>query len=283
VYRNPENLRLSALPKKETPEQSNKDTMFKNFFHSIGSHSIVFVEETGRILMLLCNTIILIFQRPFNLKGIFKQMEEIGIKSIPVVLITGAFTGAVLALQSYTGFKRFNAEAFVGTVVALSITRELGPVLAGLMVSGRVGSSMAAELGTMQVTEQIDALYTLAVNPVKYLIVPRLLAALIMMPVLVIFADLIGIAGGYFVSVRVLGSNPYIYMERTWSYLELNDIYSGLLKACVFGIIIAIISCYQGFYTRGGAEGVGKATTKAVVLSCLLILIFNYIITALLF
>ena len=210
-------------------------------------------------------------------------MEEVGIKSIPVVLITGAFTGAVLALQSYTGFKRFNAETFVGTVVALSITRELGPVLTGLMVSGRVGSSMAAELGTMQVTEQIDALYTLAVNPIKYLIVPRLLAALIMMPVLVIFADLIGILGGYFVSVKVLHSNPYIYMERTWDYLELNDIYSGLFKAGVFGIIIATISCYQGFFTEGGAEGVGRATTKAVVLSCLLILIFNYIITALLF
>ncbi len=135
----------------------------------------------------------------------------------------------------------------------------------------------------MQVTEQIDALYTLAVNPVKYLIVPRLLAAFIMMPVLVIFADLIGITGGYIVSVNILGSNPYVYMERTWSYLEFNDIYSGLLKACVFGIIIATVSCYQGFYTQGGAEGVGKATTKAVVLSCLLILIFNYIITALLF
>lgn len=210
-------------------------------------------------------------------------MEEVGINSIPVVLITGTFTGAVLALQSYTGFKRFNAEAFVGTVVALSMTRELGPVLTGLMVSGRVGSAMAAELGTMQVTEQIDALYTLAVNPIKYLIVPRLLAALIMMPVLVIFADIIGIVGGYFVSVKMLGSNPYIYMERTWNYLEFNDIYSGLLKACVFGIIIAIISCYQGFYTQGGAEGVGRATTKAVVLSCLLILISNYIITALLF
>ncbi len=202
---------------------------------------------------------------------------------MPVVLITGAFTGAVLALQSYTGFQRFNAETFVGTVVALSITRELGPVLTGLMVSGRVGSSMAAELGTMQVTEQIDALYTLAVNPIKYLIVPRLLAALIMMPVLVIFADLIGIGGGYFVSVKVLNSNPYTYMDRTWNYLELNDIFSGLFKASVFGIIIATISCYQGFFTRGGAEGVGRATTKAVVLSCLLILIFNYIITALLF
>ncbi len=257
--------------------------MLTNFFHVIGALSITFIHETGKITLLLWKALILIFQRPLNLKNILKQMEEVGIKSIPVVLITGAFTGAVLALQSYTGFKRFNAETFVGTVVALSITRELGPVLTGLMVSGRVGSSMAAELGTMQVTEQIDALYTLAVNPIKYLIVPRLLAALIMMPVLVIFADLIGILGGYFVSVNVLHSNPYIYMERTWDYLELNDIYSGLFKAGVFGIIIATISCYQGFFTEGGAEGVGRATTKAVVLSCLLILIFNYIITALLF
>ena len=257
--------------------------MIRNFFHVIGSFSITFIQETGKITLLLWKALVLIFQRPLNLKNILKQMEEVGIKSIPVVLITGAFTGAVLALQSYTGFKRFNAETFVGTVVALSITRELGPVLTGLMVSGRVGSSMAAELGTMQVTEQIDALYTLAVNPIKYLIVPRLLAALIMMPVLVIFADLIGILGGYFVSVKVLHSNPYIYMERTWDYLELNDIYSGLFKAGVFGIIIATISCYQGFFTEGGAEGVGRATTKAVVLSCLLILIFNYIITALLF
>jgi phospholipid/cholesterol/gamma-HCH transport system permease protein len=257
--------------------------MFNNFFHLIGSVSILFLQESGRITLLLWKATLLIFQRPFNLKDILRQMEEVGIKSMPVVLITGAFTGAVLALQSYTGFQRFNAETFVGTVVALSITRELGPVLTGLMVSGRVGSSMAAELGTMQVTEQIDALYTLAVNPIKYLIVPRLLAALIMMPVLVIFADLIGIAGGYFVSVKVLSSNPYTYMERTWNYLELNDIFSGLFKAGVFGVIIATISCYQGFFTRGGAEGVGRATTKAVVLSCLLILIFNYIITALLF
>lgn len=257
--------------------------MFNHFFHLIGSTSILFLQESGKVTLLLWKAALLTFQRPFNLKDILRQMEEVGIKSMPVVLITGAFTGAVLALQSYTGFQRFNAETFVGTVVALSITRELGPVLTGLMVSGRVGSSMAAELGTMQVTEQIDALYTLAVNPIKYLIVPRLLAALIMMPVLVIFADLIGIAGGYFVSVKILSSNPYTYMERTWNYLELNDIFSGLFKACVFGVIIATISCYQGFFTRGGAEGVGRATTKAVVLSCLLILIFNYIITALLF
>lgn len=254
-----------------------------NFFHLIGSLSILFLQESGGIVLLLWKTSMLIFRRPFNLRAILRQMEEVGIKSMPIVLITGGFTGAVLALQSYTGFQRFNAETFVGTVVALSITRELGPVLTGLMVSGRVGSSMAAELGTMQVTEQIDALYTLAVNPLQYLIVPRLLAALMMMPLLVIFADLIGIAGGYFVSVKVLNSNPYTYMERTWNYLELTDIFSGLFKACIFGIIIATVSCYQGFYTRGGAEGVGRATTKAVVLSSLLILIFNYFITALLF
>ncbi|HEX7372332.1 MAG TPA: ABC transporter permease, partial [Thermodesulfobacteriota bacterium] len=161
--------------------------------------------------------------------------------------------------------------------------RELGPVLSGLMVSGRVGSAMAAELGTMQVTEQIDALYTLATNPIKYLIVPRFLASVIIMPILTLFADVVGILGGYMVSVNLLGSNPTIYIRRTFDYLDLEDFYIGLLKAIVFGMIIAIIGCYQGFQTQGGAEGVGKATTKAVVVSSLLILIANYFITALFF
>jgi phospholipid/cholesterol/gamma-HCH transport system permease protein len=221
------------------------------------------------------------FRPPLDIRNLLKQMEEVGIKSVPVVLITGAFTGMVLALQSYTGFRRFNAEAFVGTVVALSMTRELGPVLSGLMVSGRVGSAMAAELGTMQVTEQIDALYTLATNPIKYLIVPRFLASVIIMPILTVFADVVGILGGYLVSVKLLGSNPTIYLRRTFDYLDLEDIYIGLLKSLVFGMIIAIIGCYQGFHTEGGAEGVGKATTRAVVMSSLLILIANYFITAL--
>ena len=255
----------------------------KSFFGYIGAQFIRFLQESGRIAILFGKTIILIFRPPFDMHEAFSQMEDIGVRSIPVVVITAAFTGMVLALQSFTGFKRFNAETLVGTVVALSMTRELGPVLTGLMVSGRVGSAMAAELGTMRVTEQIDALYTLATNPIKYLIVPRFLASLIMVPILVVFADIIGIMGGYFVSVKVLGTNPTIYIRRTWDYLELNDIYSGLLKACVFGMIMATISCYQGFYTEGGAEGVGKATTKAVVLSSLLILISNYFITALLF
>jgi phospholipid/cholesterol/gamma-HCH transport system permease protein len=255
----------------------------KSTIDYIGAQFIRFLQESGRIAILFGQTTVLVFRRPFHLRQAFNQMEEIGVRSIPVVVITAAFTGMVLALQSFTGFKRFHAETLVGTVVALSMTRELGPVLTGLMVSGRVGSAMAAELGTMRVTEQIDALYTLATNPIKYLIVPRFLASVIMVPILVVFADIIGIIGGYFVSVRVLGTNPTIYVRRTWDYLELNDIYSGLLKACVFGMIMATISCYQGFYTEGGAEGVGKATTKAVVLSCLLILISNYFITALLF
>ncbi len=247
----------------------------------IGLWVLKLLEESGRVMILFFRTLGLTFRPPFDLRGLLRQIERVGVNSIPVVLITGAFTGMVLALQSYTGFKRFNAEAFVGTVVALSMTRELGPVLSGLMVSGRIGSAMAAELGTMQVTEQIDALYTLATNPIKYLIVPRFLASLIIMPVLTVFADAVGMLGGYAVSVYLLGSNPTIYIRRTYDYLDLEDIYIGLLKACVFGMIIAIIGCYQGFNAQGGAEGVGKATTRAVVLSSLLILIANYFITAL--
>ena len=254
-----------------------------NLFDIIGFWVLRFLEESGRVMLLFLKTLAFIFRPPFDIRNLLKQVEYVGIKSIPVVLITGGFTGMVLALQSYTGFKRFNAEAFVATVVALSMTRELGPVLCGLMVSGRVGSAMAAELGTMQVTEQIDALYTLAINPIKYLVVPRFLASLIVMPILTTFADILGIIGGYLVSVMLLGSNPTVYIRRTYDYLDLEDVYIGLLKACIFGMIIATIGCYQGMYTRGGAEGVGKATTNAVVISSLLILIANYFTTALLF
>jgi len=252
-------------------------------FDIVGFWVMRFLQESGKVMILFMQTVAFIFRPPFDIRNLLKQVEYVGIKSIPVVLVTGAFTGMVLALQSYTGFKRFNAEAFVGTVVALSMTRELGPVLCGLMVSGRVGSAMAAELGTMQVTEQIDALYTLAINPVKYLVVPRFLASLIVMPILTTFADIIGIMGGYLVSVMLLGSNPTVYMRRTYDYLDLEDLYIGLLKACIFGMIIATIGCYQGMNTRGGAEGVGKATTNAVVIGSLLILIANYFTTALLF
>lgn len=241
------------------------------------------LEEAGRIILLLYSTLKWLLRPPFEIKSIFRQMHEIGVKSIPVVVITALFTGMVLALQSYTGFKRFGAEGLVGSVVALSMTRELGPVLTALIVTGRAGAAMAAELGTMRVTEQIDALETLATNPVKYLIVPRFISGLIMLPSLTVIAVLIGIMGGYFVTVVVLGASVNTYMTNTWNYLQMQDLYNGLIKACFFGAALAIICCYKGFYTRGGAEGVGKATTGAVVISFMTILISDYFLSAWLF
>ncbi len=249
----------------------------------LGRPTTFFIEEIGRITRLFLSTLRLSLIPPFNLRLIIKQMENIGVNSIPVVLITAISTGMVLALQSYNGFRRFNAESLVGTVVALSMTRELGPVLTGLIVAGRAGAAMAAELGTMKVTEQIDALSTMAVNPVKYLVVPRVISSMIMMPVLTVFANLVGIVGGYFIAVQILDVNPTVYVRRTTDFLELDDIYGGILKALVFGLIIASISCYKGFATEGGAEGVGRATTGAVVISSMLILISDYFLTAILF
>jgi phospholipid/cholesterol/gamma-HCH transport system permease protein len=241
------------------------------------------VEDLGNIAALALQAFGWLFRPPSEISGIVKQMEEIGVKSMPVVLVTATFTGMVLALQSFSGFQRFQATSFVGSVVALSITRELGPVFAGLMVSGRVGASIAAELGTMKVTEQIDALVTLATNPVKYLVVPRVVAATIVMPVLVVFADFLGILGGYFVSVYLLGANPYVYVSKTYQYLQMHDIVTGLVKAAVFGTLIALISCYHGFIAEGGAEGVGRATTRAVVTSSMVVLVSDYFMTSLMF
>ena len=175
--------------------------------------------------------------------------------------MTAVFTGMVLALQSYSGFSRVASESAVAPVVLLSVTRELAPVLAGLMVAGRIGASMAAEIGTMRVTEQIDALTTLSTNPFKYLVAPRLLAGLLMVPCLVLVADIIGVFGGYIVGVYKLGFNPSSYLARTWEYLEPLDVISGLTKAAVFGFVISLMGCYHGYYSRGGAQGVGAATT----------------------
>ncbi|MEW6107570.1 MAG: ABC transporter permease [Nitrospirota bacterium] len=249
----------------------------------LGRTIIAFSEGLGSILILFLLTVKQIALPPFEVRNTFKQMLEIGIKSLPVVIVTAIFTGMVFALQTYTGFKRFGAEALVGTVVALSMTRELGPVLTGLIVAGRAGAAMAAELGTMKVTEQIDALETLATNPVKYLIVPRFLSGLVMLPALSVCADIIGILGGYIVTVGLFGASSVVYWKRTWDFLEIDDIYNGLIKACFFGASIAMISCYKGFYTSGGAEGVGKATTGAVVLSSMTILISDYFLSSLLF
>jgi phospholipid/cholesterol/gamma-HCH transport system permease protein len=249
----------------------------------IGRAVVRFAENLGRILILLFLTVRHLIFPPFEVRNTFKQMLEIGVRSLPVVLITAIFTGMVFALQTFTGFKRFGAEALVGTVVALSMTRELGPVLTALIVAGRAGAAMAAELGTMRVTEQIDALETLATNPVKYLIVPRFIAGLLMLPALSAVADIIGITGGYFVTVGLFKTSSIVYWKRTWDFLEMSDIYNGLIKSAFFGASIALISCYKGFYTRGGAEGVGKATTGAVVLSSMTILISDYFLSAWLF
>lgn len=250
---------------------------------SIGRIFLDFLASTGRLTLFLTQSLIQGLQPPYYLRQILRQFWEIGYLSLPVVGLTAFFTGMVLALQSYTGFSRFNAESAIASVVVLSMTRELGPVLAGLMISGRIGAAMAAEIGTMRVTEQLDALTTLSTNPQKYLIMPRLLAGVTMLPLLVIVADVVGVFGGYIVSVYRLGFNPASYIKQTFDFVEMGDLTSGLIKAAVFGFIISLMGCYHGFNSKGGAEGVGKATTYAVVSSSILILVANYFLTALLF
>ncbi|MBI5408475.1 MAG: ABC transporter permease [Nitrospirae bacterium] len=257
--------------------------MLIKLIEAIGAFIEKPAEGIGRCMLLLYSVLKHIVKPPFEIRNIFKQMLEIGVNSLPVVLVTAIFTGMVLALQSYTGFKRFGAEGLVGSVVALSMTRELGPVLSALIVTGRAGAAMAAELGTMRVTEQIDALETLATNPVKYLIVPRFLSGAIMLPALTVVTDIIGIMGGYFVTVILLGASSKAYLRATWDFLKQQDIYNGLTKACFFGAAFALISCYKGFYAKGGAEGVGRATTGAVVVSSMTILISDYFLSAWLF
>jgi phospholipid/cholesterol/gamma-HCH transport system permease protein len=241
------------------------------------------VREFGRVSIMLVESILLAFRPPFKLNYIFKQMEFIGVHSVFIVILTGIFTGMVLALQSYYGFRKFGSEGLVGATVALSMTRELGPVLTSLMVTGRAGSAMAAELGTMRVTEQIDALTVMALNPIKYLVTPRVIAAFLMLPLLTVIADFVGIVGGYLVGVKLLGINEGAYIDKMIKFVELNDIYNGLVKAAVFGIILSIVSCYKGFYTKGGAEGVGRSTTEAVVASSVTILVTDYILTSFMF
>jgi len=241
------------------------------------------VEEMGKILLLFLSVLSWMFRPPMKLRLIFKQMEFVGVKSIFVVILTGTFTGMVMALQGYHGFRMFSAESLVGSTVALGMTRELGPVLTSLMVTARAGSAMAAELGTMRVTEQIDALYVMASNPVKHLIVPRVIAGVIMVPILTIVSDFVGIIGGYFVGVIILDINAGAFVKNITRYVELDDIYNGLIKAAVFGLILSLVGCYKGFNTTGGAEGVGRATTEAVVLASISILISDYFLTAIMF
>jgi phospholipid/cholesterol/gamma-HCH transport system permease protein len=250
-----------------------------NLLAAIGRVFLNFLAATGRVAIFTGVSVGHIFRPPFYPRLLLRQVIDIGYYSLPVVGLTAVFTGMVLALQSYSGFARFNAEGAVATVVVLSITRELAPVLAGLMVAGRIGAAMAAEIGTMRVTEQIDALSTLATNPYKYLVAPRLLAGMIMLPFCVLVADIIGVFGGYLISVHKLDFNPSVYLKNTWQFLEVIDVVSGLVKAAVFGFLISLMGCYHGYHSKGGAQGVGSATTNAVVSASILILASNYLIT----
>lgn len=254
-----------------------------NYLAIIGRVFIGFLRQLGDLAIFAATSTVYCFRPPFYLRNIGQQILHIGYYSLPIVGMTAIFTGAVLALQTYIGVSRVNAEGVVPNIVVLSMTRELGPVLGGIMVAARVSSAMAAEIGTMRVTEQIDALFTLSTNPFKYLIAPRLIAATLVLAPLVVVADIIGVMGGYMVATGRLDFNGATYIRNTMDFLEVYDVVSGLVKAAVYGYIIALMGCYHGYRSEGGAQGVGNATTNAVVYACVLILIANYFITEMFF
>lgn len=252
-------------------------------FESIGRETIALFEGVGKAAMLLFETLAWTFRPPYRFRQLLNAMEFVGVGSLFIVILTGVFTGAVFALQGAGAFRMFNAESLVGSTVGLSLARELSPVLTGLMVTGRAGSGIATELGTMRVTEQIDALYTMAVNPVQYLIVPRFIAGLLMVPILSGLFTLVGMVGCYFVGVILLGIDEGIFLEKVRWFVDPSDLTSGLIKSCVFGGILTMVGCYKGFYAAGGARGVGLATTQSVVASSVIILVSDYFLTAMMF
>ncbi len=264
-------------------QQSSAMTRPLDAVAAIGRGTLAGVRSTGRIALFGFLGLSHLFRPPFYGRMFLRAFVEFSYFSLPVVALTAIFSGMVIALQSFTGFSRFNAASAVAGVVALSVVRELAPVLAALLVSGRVGAAMAAELGTMRVTDQIDALTTLSTNPMKYLVAPRLLAGVLALPLLTVVADILGVAGGFLVSTVKLGFAPHIYLTSTADILTTNDIIAGLSKAAVFGLLIALMGCYHGYNSRGGAQGVGAATTKAVVAASMLILAFDYVMTELFF
>ena len=264
-------------------DKFEKIPVLPTFCSWAGKSGLGFVHHSGGMLLLFVSALRSLFRSPLRIRLYFRQMEFIGVNSFFVVLLTGLFTGMVLALQTYYAFRMFSAESLVGATVALSMTRELGPVITALMVTGRAGSAMAAEIGSMRVTEQIDALTVMAIDPVQYLILPRLIAALIMMPLLTVISNFVGVAGGYLVGVKLLGIHAGIFMNKIYELVDSSDMYNGLIKAAVFGLLMALVGCYYGFHTSGGAEGVGRATTNSVVTGSILILMSDYIMTALMF
>jgi phospholipid/cholesterol/gamma-HCH transport system permease protein len=252
-------------------------------FAALGGWFLARIGRLGRAGLFFARTLLCSVTPPIKGLRVLKQVWFIGWKSMAVICLTGAFTGMVLALQGYPTLRRVGSEAFLGPLVALSLIRELGPVLAALMVTGRAGSAIAAEIGIMRTNDQIDALELMGLNPLRYLVVPNLLAGLVAVPLLAAIFDVIGIFGGYLVGVRLLGLNPGTYFGEMTSYVEVHDVLGGMYKAMSFGVLIAWVCCYKGFYSRFGAEGVSAATTQAVVNSSVLILVWDYFVTSLVF
>ncbi len=240
-------------------------------------------KSLGEATRLAIDTFKWTFSKPFDVQNVVNQMIIIGVRSLPVTSLTALFTGMVLALQSgYSSMNIFNEPLYVGTVVGFSIIKELGPVLTAVVVSGRVGAAITAELGSMKVTEQIDALYTLGTNPIKYLAVPRFLACILLLPILTMFSNFCGIFGGLVLSMLKLKIPYTIYRDDILNFMEIDDLFHGLIKSVFFAFIIVLVSCYKGFSTKGGAEGVGRSTTEAVVTSMVLILVSDYFISSVL-
>ena len=257
--------------------------MITRALEAVGRAVLGLLEGLGRFFTMLGRVLLWAPRPPYDGSELLRQMVRVGFNSMPVVFLTTLFTGMVLALQAHHAFAKFGATSMVGGVVTLSLLQELSPVLSALMVTGRVGSSMAAEIGSMRVTEQIDALTALATEPVQYLAVPRVLASILMLPMLVVMGDVVGMLGGHFVAVNLLGANPVAYYESSFQYVDMNDFTAGLIKAAVFGLIFSVVACTKGYYTSGGAEGVGRSTTQAVVVASLAILLSDFFLTRLLF
>lgn len=248
-------------------------------FEFIGRTVLRVIEEAGGIFLLLFRSFYWLFRPPFRGTIFLKAMEFVGTKSGFIVGLTGVFTGMVFAVQTSYAFGLFNLEYLIGPSTVLSLVRELGPVLTALLVTGRAGSAICTEIGTMRVTEQIDALHTMAVNPVQYLVLPRIVAGIIMLPILAALFSLMGAVGGYLVTIHILGQSPDVFITETLYSVDADDFYIGLIKASVFGLVLTLVSCYKGFFASGGAAGVGKATTEAVVMSSVTVLISDYFLT----
>jgi phospholipid/cholesterol/gamma-HCH transport system permease protein len=257
--------------------------VFVRFLDKLGTIVLDNCHQLGQVGLFTYEALVTLFTTKLKVKKVFYQMQYIGVNSLLIVFLVGIAVGAVLAFHSYTGLSRFTTSDFIGPIVFLAMTREFGPVFAAIMVIGRAGSAMTAELGSMRISEQIDALQTLCIDPMQYLVVPRVLAGTLILPFLSMFCSFFGIIAGYITSVYVLDVNSETYMQAIRSYVEMSDIINGLYKAIIFGFILSIVATYKGYITRGGAKGLGLSTTQSVVYSNVTVIIADYILTSLMF